>query len=115
VKALSSASNITILAPSNDAFTSFLATDAGSKAAKIPSEVASLLTYHVLSGKYPASSFTKSPLFIPTLLNDAAYTNVTGGQRLETRVHAGNVEIISGLGQKSVVEVAVCLSIFLRL
>lgn len=115
VKALGSASNITIIAPSNDAFTAFLASDAGSKAAKVPSEVASLLTYHVLNGKYPSSAFTKTPLFIPTLLTDAAHTNVTGGQRLEARVNGANVEIITGLGQKSVVKVAVCPSAFLWL
>ena len=73
----------------------------------MPSEVASLLTYHVLTGLHPASSFAKTAQFVPTLLTDGAHSNVTGGQRVEAQVVGKNVEITSGLLSKSMVIVAV--------
>jgi len=106
VKALSSAKNITILAPSNDAFTAFLKTTAGANAAKQQDVVSALLTYHVLTGKFPGSSFTSASQFIPTLLTNASYTNVTGGQRVAAHTDGGKVVFTSGLLAKSNVVVA---------
>ncbi|KAL8708424.1 MAG: hypothetical protein Q9220_006714 [cf. Caloplaca sp. 1 TL-2023] len=81
---LGSASNITILAPSNDAFSKFLTTPAAAAvAANDSAAIQALLAYHVLNGTYPASAVKEMPAFIPTLLNNTAYANVTGGQVVE--------------------------------
>ncbi|KAL3420134.1 fasciclin domain-containing protein [Phlyctema vagabunda] len=80
VASLGAASNITILAPNNAALAAFLNSSAGAAAASNPDAVAALLSYHVLQGTYDASVFSETPQFIPTLLNNATYSNVTGGQ-----------------------------------
>lgn len=69
------------------------------------SAVAALLSYHVLKGTYYASNFTSAaaPLFVPTLLTNVSYTNVTGGQRVEAAVMDGKVNILSGAGVSSTV------------
>jgi uncharacterized surface protein with fasciclin (FAS1) repeats len=106
VSALSNATDITILAPSNQALAAFLNSSAGAEAATNPSEVANLLTYHVLTGTYPASAFTNTSQFIPTLLTNTSYANVTGGQRVEARLNGNSVEIITGLLSVSTVTTA---------
>ena len=69
--------------------------------------VAALLSYHVLKGSYPASAFTNSSQFIPTLLTNTTYANVTGGQVVEARLNGSDVNIFSGLLAKSMVVTAV--------
>jgi uncharacterized surface protein with fasciclin (FAS1) repeats len=76
VTALSSAQNITILAPSNSAFAqvpnatvSALMADTGL--------LSGLLQYHVLNGTYRAAAITNSSVFVPTLLTNASYANVS--------------------------------------
>jgi hypothetical protein len=105
--ALGNATNITVLAPSNEALAVFLNSSAGTATASIPSAVEALLTYHVLNGTYPATAFTNTSQFIPTFLINSSYTNVTGGQRVEAVLNGTNVEIFSGLLQKSTVTTAV--------
>ncbi|CZT50027.1 related to TGF beta induced protein ig-h3 precursor [Rhynchosporium secalis] len=97
VQSLSQAKNITILAPSNAAIAAFLNSTAGVAAASNPGAVAALLSYHVLSGSYPASAFTNTSQFIPTLLTDPAYSNVTGGQVVDAKVEGETVSIFTGL------------------
>jgi uncharacterized surface protein with fasciclin (FAS1) repeats len=104
---LGNETNITVLAPSNEAFAAFLNSSAGTAAASIPSTVEALLSYHVLNGTYPASAFTNTSQFIPTFLTNSSYANVTGGQRVEAVLNGTNVEIFSGLLQKSTVTTAV--------
>jgi transforming growth factor-beta-induced protein len=115
VSALTSAKNITILAPSNAAFAAFLNTTDGAAAATKSDVVAALLEYHVLGALYPASAFTAKAQFLPTLLSNASYTNVTGGQRVKAVLDGKNVNIISGLLKKSTVVVAVSLNILTAL
>ncbi|KAK4987995.1 hypothetical protein LTR50_004214 [Elasticomyces elasticus] len=105
VAALSSASNITILAPSNAAFAKAMNSTAGmaAAAAAMPDVIAALLQYHVINGTYPASAFTRTPAFVPTLLQNSSYTNVTGGQRVEGYVNGSSVVIVSGALAKSMV------------
>jgi transforming growth factor-beta-induced protein len=110
VKALTSAKNITILAPSNAAFATFLNTTDGAAAATKSDVVAALLKYHVLSALYPAAAFTTDAQFLPTLLTNTSYTNVTGGQRVKALLNGKSVNIISGLLKKSTVIVAVSLA-----
>ncbi|KAK2016190.1 fasciclin domain-containing protein [Colletotrichum eremochloae] len=101
VQALSQAKNITILAPSNQALEAFIA-KAGA-AATDAGLVAAILQYHVLNGTYYASSFTEEPQFIPTLLQNETYTNVTGGQRVQAQTIGGNVTFFSALRENSTV------------
>jgi hypothetical protein len=68
-----------------------------------PALLASLLRYHVLSGTYYASSFTNQSAFIPTLLTNPTYTNVTGGQRVEAILQGGNATLYSALKENSTV------------
>ncbi|MCJ1341642.1 hypothetical protein MMC09_006938 [Bachmanniomyces sp. S44760] len=105
---LGSASNITILAPSNDAFAKFLnsSTGGGDIKSNDTSAIQAILTYHVLNGTYPASSIKSMPAFVPTMLTMPAYANVTGGQRVEALLDGMNVTFFSGLLQNSTVTTA---------
>ena len=107
VSKLSSLTNITLLAPNNDAFTKLLS---GPAAAQINAQDTSLIdalfTYHVLDGTYPASAITKKAAFIPSALVDPVYTNVTG-QRVEAVAVGKQVAFYSGLLQNSTVTQAV--------
>ncbi|KAL8947324.1 MAG: hypothetical protein Q9222_006380 [Ikaeria aurantiellina] len=106
-ESLSSASNITILAPSNDAFEKFLATPAAAAvAANDTAAIQALLSYHVLNGTYPASAVMETPAFIPTMLNNSAFANVTGGQVVEAVMQEDNVLFYSGLLSNSSVTTA---------
>ncbi|EKG20288.1 hypothetical protein MPH_02406 [Macrophomina phaseolina MS6] len=100
---LSGVSNITILAPNNDAFGKLLASPIGSQLASNPALIQSVLTYHVLNGTYTSNQITDDVAFIPTLLTDPAYANVTGGQRVGVETEDDNVIIYSGLLQNSTV------------
>jgi transforming growth factor-beta-induced protein len=113
VAKLSAASGITILAPSNDAFSKFLATTGGMAAAKDPGMVAALLEYHVLNANLPSTSFTTTAQFVPTLLTNTTYTNVTGGQVVMGMLSGKTVEIMSGLKEMSKVTTAVCFAFHL--
>lgn len=101
VESLGQATNITILAPSNAALSAFLNSSAGVAAGGNPDLVAALLTYHVLNGTYPASAFTNTSAFLPSLLTNETYTNVTGGQVVGGKVNGSDVVIYSGLLQTS--------------
>lgn len=108
VAALANASDITILAPSNEAF----ATLFGGSEIKIPENetkiVEAVLTYHILQQKVPSSDFSTTPAFVRTFL-DAPYTNITDGQVVEGVKNGSDVVIVSGLKQASKVIKAVCI------
>ncbi|KAI9675426.1 MAG: hypothetical protein M1817_001330 [Caeruleum heppii] len=104
---LSAATNITILAPSNDAFTALLESPMGAAiTANDTGLIAAVLSYHVLNGTYPASAVMEDPAFIPTMLMDPMYSNVTGGQRVEAVKMGENVMFYSGLLMNSTVTTA---------
>jgi uncharacterized surface protein with fasciclin (FAS1) repeats len=105
VSQLSAASNITILAPNNDAFTELFA--AGTVQASDTNLIQAVLSYHVLNGVYRSTDISETPSFVPTLLTDEAYTNVTGGQVVEALTADGSVFFISGLLENSTVTTAV--------
>ncbi|KAH4202714.1 hypothetical protein HBH61_056670 [Parastagonospora nodorum] len=105
VTALGSAQNITILAPSNAAFAkvdnatlSALQSNTGLLSA--------LLQYHVLNATVPSSAITNTSAFVPTLLTNSAFTNVTGGQVVSAKTANGGVSIFSGLAMNSSVTTA---------
>ena len=107
VTALSSATNITLLAPNNAALGTLLNSTAGKALAADSDAVEALLMYHVLKGVIPASAITNMSAFAPTLLDNSTYSNVTGGQVVEAvKVNSG-VQIFSGLLQNSTVTQAV--------
>ncbi|KAI9755044.1 MAG: hypothetical protein M4579_004447 [Chaenotheca gracillima] len=101
---LASATNITILAPSNDAFAKLLEGPMGAAIMANDTDlIQAVLTYHVLNGTYPASVVTDTGAFIPTLLTDSAYSNVTGGQVVEAIKSGDDVLFFSGLRANSTV------------
>ncbi|KAM0267457.1 hypothetical protein ACHAPA_006002 [Fusarium lateritium] len=96
--------NVTILAPSNDAIKELLKDTAVARMVENdPSAVASLLQYHVLNGTYYASNITgmDGPAFVPTMLSNATYANVTGGQRVEVMAMNDTVSFYSGFRAQS--------------
>lgn len=113
VKTLESASDVTVLAPTNEAFTEWSSTTFGKAIGNSDAAVQALLSYHVLGAKVPASAFKTTPAFVPTLLNTPAYTNVTGGQVVEGKLNGTTIEITSGLLEVS--KVVKGVSTFLHL
>jgi uncharacterized surface protein with fasciclin (FAS1) repeats len=109
VGALGSAQNVTILAPSNAAFES-LGSEAVSALAANEGLLTALLQYHVLNGTFLSSAITNQSAFVPTLLTNELFTNVTGGQVINAKVTDGNVTFFSGLLANSSVSQAVCIS-----
>jgi uncharacterized surface protein with fasciclin (FAS1) repeats len=106
VETLGQASNITILAPNNDALSSLLDSSLleNADAGLVPA----LLTYHVLNGTYFAENVTETPAFIPTLLTNSTYSNVTGGQVVEALAEGDTVSFYSALKARANVTQAVC-------
>ncbi|KAL8650082.1 MAG: hypothetical protein Q9210_004033 [Variospora velana] len=104
---LGSAENLTILAPSNEAFEMFLETPAAAALASNDTEaIRALLSYHIINGTYEASAVTDMPVFLPTMLNDSMYANVTGGQVVEAVMQGESVVFYSGLLSNATVTTA---------
>lgn len=97
--------NITILAPSNDAFEEV---DNATLSALTENTglLAALLEYHVLNGTYLSEEITNSSVFVPTALTNPLFTNVTGGQVVQAISRDGNVTFYSGLLSNSSVTTA---------
>ena len=111
LQSLSMATNITILAPSNEAFAAFMNSSAGAAiAANDTAAIEAVLSYHVLDGTYDASMITSNATFIPTMLTNMSYANVTGGQRVEAIMAGTSVDFFSGLLQNSTVTTAVSIA-----
>jgi uncharacterized surface protein with fasciclin (FAS1) repeats len=68
--------------------------------------VTALLQYHVLNGSVPSSALTTTAQFIPTLLTNTSFSNVTGGQVVMGVLSGKSVEVFSGLKEKSTVTTA---------
>jgi len=102
-------SNITILAPSNEALNTLISGADAATAAMLamPDFIQAVLSYHIVNGTYYASAFSETPAFVPTILMNETFTNVTGGQRVEGVLDDGKVVIRSGLGMESTVTSAV--------
>lgn len=97
---LTNARNITILAPSNDAFTKFLSTPTGQAASNDPGMLTALLQYHVLVGAHPSSGLNTS-LYAHSMLTNTTYTNVTNGQVVQLSKMGNKVMAMSGLKEMS--------------
>ena len=102
-KNLSSLQGVTIFAPSDLAFSKIESSVLGPAfSSNYTDFITQLLLYHVASGVHPATSLTGSFQFLPSLLNNQTYTNVTGGQVIAVVEQAGNTSVaVSGLGSRS--------------
>lgn len=87
-----------MLAPSDSAFSTYVATGGSVEDTGV---LQALLEYHILQGLHPSLSFDATPQFLPSILTDRTYTNVTGGQVVEVSSHNGEVSIYSALKAKS--------------
>lgn len=109
LETLGGAQNITILAPSNSAFEKINAETLESLTSN-EGMLAALLQYHVLNGSYLASAIPDDGVFVPSLLTDEMYTNVTGGQVVKAESEDDSVVFYSGLMNNATVTTAVCIS-----
>ncbi|KAH7349255.1 FAS1 domain-containing protein [Plectosphaerella cucumerina] len=102
VEQLNQASNITILAPNNDALADFISNSTEAIAAD-PGLVTAVLNYHILNGTFYESNLTSSSTaqFVPTLLTNETYTRVTGGQRVEVISSDDGVTVYTALKEAS--------------
>jgi uncharacterized surface protein with fasciclin (FAS1) repeats len=108
LQSLSGLSNITILAPSNNAFGQ-IDNETLSGLAANEGLLTGVLQYHVLNGTYPSSAITNSSVFVPTALTNNLFANVTGGQVVKAVSMDGNVTFYSGLLSNSSVTTAVSI------
>lgn len=103
---LANATNITVLAPSNAAFSDFLTSSVNASIQADAGLVPAVLSYHVLSGVIRSTDITAKPAFPKTLLTNATYANVTGGQVVKAAAVDGGVVFTSGLLKESNVTTA---------
>jgi uncharacterized surface protein with fasciclin (FAS1) repeats len=98
ISQLSGQQNITLLAPSNEAFTK-LQNQTGGIPVNGTGLITALFSYHVLQGRF--ANFSDMPRGIPSELMPGAYANVTGGQRVVSSSNATGSTFYSGLDLKS--------------
>ncbi|KAM0267470.1 hypothetical protein ACHAQH_010104 [Verticillium albo-atrum] len=104
VEALSGLTNITILAPSNDALNTLLSdTTVAQQVTSDPSIVAAILQYHVLNGTYRAADVPDSAVFIQSLLSNETYEQVSGSQVVGAEAEDDSVVFYSALKTESTV------------
>lgn len=110
---LSFQSQVTILAPNNDAFNKIPYSSLGPAFEANQSQIVrSVLQYHILPGLHPSGSYNGTFSFDKTWLQDTSYTNVTGGQVVGGVQQAGDVNIFtSGMGTRSTLITAVCITL----
>ncbi len=70
-----------VLVPNDQAISAFVA--ANPNVTDDTEAIRALLQYHIANGTHPSATFSLQPIFVPTLLNNPNYTNVTGGQVVE--------------------------------
>ncbi|KAH7403811.1 FAS1 domain-containing protein [Cadophora sp. MPI-SDFR-AT-0126] len=88
--------NYTLLAPTNDAFDTWL-----SAASPQPTleDIEATLYYHLLHGIYPITSFSSLTQFVPSFLTNSSYSNVTAGQTVQLALENKRLPLIrSGNG-----------------
>lgn len=102
---LASSSNITIVAPTNDAFAAVPRDVPEGEAIEYKNDtiaIGALLSNHVFKGVYPSNVITEIPTFAQTLLDISfinyrqPFSNFTGGQYNELIKNGNDVCIISG-------------------
>jgi Fasciclin domain len=89
-----------VLAPSNDAISDYLRLS-GLPLNDTNAIFEAWVTYHILQGTHSKNQLQIATHFIPTLLTDANYNNVTGGQRVEAQSAGEQVYLLSGNKSRS--------------
>jgi transforming growth factor-beta-induced protein len=116
---LASQENVTLFAPSNDAFASIVS-EGGifsiEQAAVDPGLIEQILRYHLFRGVVKAADIKEIPQFVPSYLNYSGFvldgevsgSNVTGGQVVSVNLNEeGDAIVTSGIKATSQVVVAV--------
>jgi len=107
---LSNAQGVTMLAPSNNALNSLYSTTLATQLAADANMLTAFLSYHVLDGIYSISNLSRAEaVAVPTYMNMAAYSNVTGGQVVLACSPQSDLNLISGNNVQSNVQTYVCL------
>lgn len=91
----------TVIAPNDAAFDTFLTAPSSAGNYSSPDQLYALLQYHILNGTHASYSITSSPTFIPTILTNASYTNVTTGQVVEAITNQTVITFRSAVHQVS--------------
>lgn len=108
---INNSSNITILAPSNEAFQKTLADPASQLSdAKVNGFIDDVLSYHVVNGTLSSSSISSEPQFLPTWLTNKEWTMLSGGQVVEAVMNNGRASFISGIKDAASISQAVRIS-----
>jgi uncharacterized surface protein with fasciclin (FAS1) repeats len=95
--ATAEAGDMTILAPTDEAFDTFFSDATTATNFSSYDEVEALLSYHILRGVHSQASISSTPSFIPTLLTNSSYANVTGGQVVEAVIDNSVMTFISAV------------------
>jgi uncharacterized surface protein with fasciclin (FAS1) repeats len=90
---LAAANNFTFLAPSNDAFKKWLASQGSTPSQDV---IDATLTYHLISGGFPTVLFNSNPRFVSSVLKTPAFANVSTGQTVELLQGGGKFEFLTG-------------------
>ena len=106
---LGNATNITLLAPDNNAINALLADISTSALLSDEGYLRALLLYHTLNGTYRTGDFSDHDRFIPTYLTNQSYTSLVGGQRLQAQRNDNNVTFTSYEKLNASVVSSVCL------
>jgi uncharacterized surface protein with fasciclin (FAS1) repeats len=88
---LAKVDNYTFLAPTNDAFNSWLSTTTPQPTLE---DIEATLFYHLVHGIYPVASFTSTLQSVPSFLTNASYTNVTAGQAVQLSLSSSKHPVI---------------------
>jgi uncharacterized surface protein with fasciclin (FAS1) repeats len=116
---LATSSNITIVAPTNDAFAAVPRDVPEGEAIEYKNDtiaIGALLSNHVFKGVYPSDVITDTPTFAQTLLDISfinyrqPFSNFTGGQYNELIKNGDDVCIISG--EQTISTVTQAVSVF---
>ncbi|KAJ4386682.1 hypothetical protein N0V93_009580 [Gnomoniopsis smithogilvyi] len=104
---LSTLNNVTLFAPSNDAFKAIQMQNANFTAlASNETYITNLLLYHAVPAVITASMFNTTPAFVPTLLNVSGPGMATGAsamQKVSLQLMGAAAMIFSGFKQMSMV------------
>lgn len=94
---ISSADNVTLFAPSKDAFETWLSTQSPSLRDEGNDALEAVIRYNLTHGQFSALSISRQSQFAASFLANSLYANVTGGQRVELVTDgSGNPQIVSG-------------------
>ncbi len=102
---LSNAQGVTLLAPSNNALNQLANSPLYGQLASDPNLLVAFLSYHVLNGVHPISALGATPgSAVQTYMNMRAYSNVSGGQVIDSVPQNGGVTFVTGNGAQSNVQ-----------